>query len=86
MNNNNIATLRTLGAAAWGTGVGLLLSGTTSLDTNAVVFITSAAVLVISRVGTELQQTNNKWLKLVGDILLFVDKSPLYVPNDPPGD
>lgn len=78
LTNNNIASVRTAAPVTWGTGVGLLVEGVTDLQPAAVLFISAVAMLIIHRVGTELQQMPNRWAKVVGDILMWVDKAPVY--------
>lgn len=78
MNNKTIATVRTAGATTWGTGVGLLMSWLTSLSPEALLFVVSAATLIINRLGSELQDSTNRTAKLFGDLLLWVDKLPVY--------
>lgn len=85
--NNNIATVRTAAPIAWATGVGLVVEAVAEPSAAVLLFVTAAAGVVLHRVGTELQQTANRWAKMVGDILLWVDKSPVYetppVPVEP---
>lgn len=76
--NNNIATVRTAAAVSWGTGIGLLVEWIGDVEPQTLLFVVAAATLVINRVGTELQQSSGRWLKVVGDILLWVDKTPVY--------
>lgn len=85
--NNNIASVRTLAPVSWATGVGLLVEAIGDVSTEATLFIVAASAVVIHRVGTELQQTSSRWTKLIGDLLLWIDKSPVYetppVPVEP---
>lgn len=85
--NNNIASVRTAAAVGWGTGVGLVVEWLGDIDPQVLLFIVAGATVVINRVGTELQQSKGRFSKLLGDILLWIDKVPVYetppAPDEP---
>lgn len=76
--NNNIATVRTVAPVTWATGVTLLVEWLGDLDPATMLFIMAASTVVIHRIGVELQGLPSRVARVIGDILLWQDKVPVY--------